>query len=311
MSPTEPVFSDFPDPLKKYFLATRPAFLLATLVPVFLGLAYTHWLGVSVHVWHAILTILAALFLHAGVNVLNDYYDDLNGTDNVNEERVYPFTGGSRFIQNGVFSRQQMLRYGIYLNLIVVIIGVYLVTETGSALFFLGMIGLLIGWAYSAPPLRLNSRGFGELAILIGFSLLPFGTVLVQTGLLLPEVILIALPVGFLTTNLLYINQFPDRKADIKAGKLHWVARMDLQTARWGYLAIGFLAYSVLMLLILTEQLPLVSLISLLPVMLTLKAFMILWKKADQPQQLEPAIKMTILAMILHGGLLTLSFIIA
>ena len=311
MSPAEPVLSDFPDPLKKYFLATRPAFLLATLVPALMGLAYTHWLGNTIHELHAMLTIIAALFLHAGVNVLNDYYDDLNGTDKVNEERVYPFTGGSRFIQNGVFSRHQMLRYGIYLNLIVVIIGVYLITEAGSALFFLGLIGVIIGWAYSAPPFRLNSRGLGEVTILIGFSLLPFGTVLVQTGLLLPKVILMALPVGLLTTNLLYINQFPDRKADIKAGKFHWVARLNLQTARWGYFVIGFLAYFILLLLINSEQLPLVSLISLLPVLLTLKAFRILWKKVDQPQQLEPAIKMTILAMILHGGLLTLSLIIA
>jgi 1,4-dihydroxy-2-naphthoate octaprenyltransferase len=35
------------------------------------------------------------------VNVVNDYYDHLNGTDAANVERIFPFTGGSRFIQNG------------------------------------------------------------------------------------------------------------------------------------------------------------------------------------------------------------------
>ena len=45
--------------------------------------------------------LLAVLLLQAGVNVFNDYYDHDNGCDAANTERVFPFTGGSRFIQNG------------------------------------------------------------------------------------------------------------------------------------------------------------------------------------------------------------------
>ena len=37
------------------------------------------------------------LIVHAAVNVLNDYYDALNGSDAANTARVFPFTGGSRF----------------------------------------------------------------------------------------------------------------------------------------------------------------------------------------------------------------------
>jgi hypothetical protein len=42
------------------------------------------------------------LFVHAGVNVLNDVYDDISGTDSLNTGYIHPVTGGSRVIQDGV-----------------------------------------------------------------------------------------------------------------------------------------------------------------------------------------------------------------
>lgn len=309
MPAIEPDRKSCKHPAQKFFLATRPAFLLATLVPVLLGLAYTHWKGFELNGWNAFLTIIAALSLHAGVNVLNDYYDSLNGTDDNNQERIFPFTGGSRFIQNGVISQSQTLRFGIYLIMLVVLIGVYLISQTGLSLFLLGIFGIFIGWAYSAPPLQLNSRGLGEITVLTGFTLLPLGSWLVQTHQLSTELILIALPSGLLTLNLLYINQFPDRKADIKAGKLHWVARLDPLIARWGYTIIATLAYLVIVALVFTKTLPAESLISIIPAFLSLFAARVLLRSAEQPERLEPAIKMTISAMLLQDVLLILSLL--
>lgn len=310
MNIAEPAVSQFPHPAAAYIAATRPPFILATVVPVLLGLSYSINQGYELNWITAILSLLAAVLLHAGINVLNDYYDSLNGTDEHNDERLFPFTGGSRFIQNEVLTRQQMLVYGIGLMLAVVVIGVYLIADTGVSLFWLGLLGMIIGWGYSAPPLRLNSRGLGELCVLAGFSLLPLGAWLVQTGNLSWTVILIALPVGLLTGNLLFINQFPDRKADIKAGKLHWVARLGPATARWGYVLNASAAWLVLLLLIAYEMLPLISLVALLPAILTVRAATILIHHADQPQHLVPAIQMTIQAMLAHGVLLSIALVI-
>ena len=55
------------------------------------------------------------------------------------------------------------------------VIGLYLISHAGMALFWLGLAGVLIGWGYSAPPLSLNSHGLGELSVLTGFALLPLG----------------------------------------------------------------------------------------------------------------------------------------
>jgi 1,4-dihydroxy-2-naphthoate octaprenyltransferase len=310
MSIAEPAVEQFPHPIVAYIAATRPPFILATVVPVILGFSYSVYQGHALNWLTAILSLVAAVLLHAGINVLNDYYDALNGTDDNNDERIFPFTGGSRFIQNEVMTRQQTLIYGTCLMLAVMLIGAYLIRQTGMPLFWLGLLGMVIGWGYSAPPLRLNSRGIGELCVLAGFSLLPLGAWLVQTGSLSLAVVLISLPVGLLTANLLYINQFPDRKADIQAGKLHWVARLDPQTARWGYILIAGLAWLVFVMLVMAGLLPVTALVAMLPAILTFKAGNILIKHAAHPQELTPAIQMTILAMLTHGALLSIVLVL-
>ncbi len=311
LNPAEPSRQRLANPLVRYLAATRPPFILASVSPILLGLAYTLYTGHALHGVHAVLTLLAGVLLHAAVNVLNDYYDDRNGTDALNTTRIYPFTGGSRFIQNGVLSRRQMLAWGLGLLLAVAVIGLYLVSQTGPRLLGLGLLGVLIGWGYSASPLSLNSRGLGELAVLAGFSLLPLGAYLVQTGELSGQLLEVSLPVGLLTTNLLYINQFPDREADIRAGKRHWVARLTPRTARWGYVAIALLAWLILAALILAGVLPPLAWLAMLPAVLSFRAARILLAHAGQPARLAPAIVMTILAMLAHGGLLSLVLVLA
>jgi 1,4-dihydroxy-2-naphthoate octaprenyltransferase len=307
----EPTAERFHNPIVAYVAATRPAFILASVIPIFLGLGYCVYEDYTINWLTAVLTLLAGVLLHAGINVLNDYYDALNGTDDLNQERLYPFTGGSRFIQNAVLSRKQTFIYGIALILVVMIIGTYLISHTGITLFLLGLFGILLGWGYSAPPLNLNGRGLGEMSVLAGFSLLPMGTYLVQTGELSGSLLLVSLPVGLLTANLLYINQFPDRKADIQARKLHWVARLSPQVARWGYVLIALLAWLILAALISSGVLPMLAGISLLPAILSYKAARILLQYATTPKKLAPAIRMTILAMLSHGALLTLALVMA
>ena len=305
----EPAIEKFPNKFAIYFAATRPPFILATIIPILLGFAYGHYQGYEINWQYFSLALLAGVFLHAGVNVLNDYYDALNGTDDCNVDRIYPFTGGSRFIQNEILNRSQTRDFGLGLIVAVVLIGFYLVLHAGTGLLALGLFGIFIGWAYSAPPLQLNSRGLGELTVLVGFGLLPLGAWLTQTGAFSLSVVLIAIPLGALTCNLLYINQFPDRKADIQAKKMHWVARLPTSVSRWGYWLISGLAWVLIVVYVANGLLPTLSLISLAPIVLSFIAGKELLKNSDQPKKLEVAIKMTLLTMLLHGILLIISLL--
>ncbi len=305
MPPVEPQLAQLQNPFLRYFAATRPAFLSASLVAALLGLASAHSTGIALQPWLATVTVLFAVLAHAGANVLNDYYDALNGTDAQNTERVFPFTGGSRFIQNGVLTTGQTARFGFALMGVVALAGLWLMQQSAAQLWQIGLAGLLIGWAYSAPPLRLNSRGWGEACITAGFLLIVIGSDFVQRKQFDLAPVWAGLPYALLATNLLYINQFPDRSADTAAGKLHWVARLDIATARWGYLLIATAAYCSLLAGVLTHALPLLALLGLLAAPLSLQAFVQLLQHAEQPTQLAPAIQRTIGAMLLNGVLVS------
>ena len=310
-APAELTAADLSNPVQRYVLATRPAFLSITLFACLIGLATARFDGVPTAYGVAIVSILVALLAHAGINVLNDYYDELGGTDRINTERIYPFTGGSRFIQNGILSARQTLRYGAALMGAVALGVLWLTTTAGAGLIGVGVAGLFIGWAYSAPPLKLNSRGLGEVCVAVGFALLAVGADFAQRGALSWLVWNAALPFALLVTNVLYINQFPDYRADKAAGKDHWVVRLGPERARWGYVLIAGLAYLWLGAAVAAGALPGLAAIALLPALLSLKAARILLRRASQPQHLTPAIKLTIAAASVQGLLMAVALFLA
>jgi 1,4-dihydroxy-2-naphthoate polyprenyltransferase len=308
--PLEPTLAAFSNPFARYFAATRPAFLTASLMACVIGMA-TAWRGdPGFDIALALVTLLFALMAQAGVNVLNDYYDALNGTDAQNTERIFPFTGGSRFIQNGVMSLAEMRNYGFALFAGVALAGLWLMERSAPQLMYIGLAGLFIGWAYSAPPFKLNSRGLGEFCVAAGFLAITVGTDFVQRKGFDTMPFIAGLPYALLVTNLLFINQFPDRNADTAAGKLHWVARLPIQSARWGYALIVVLAYAWLLTTVVLGLLPLLALLAFFALPLSVKAALSLMRHAAQPRQLGDAIKATIGAMMVHGTLLSLALIL-
>lgn len=301
----EPTSQHFASPLTRYLAATRPAFLSVTLVGCLLGLVTAHADGIALDPVRAVLTVLLALIAHAGGNVINDYHDAINGTDDANTDRLYPFTGGSRFIQNGVFTPRRTAVFGYGLLAAVVPVGLWLSVASGPELIAIGLAGLLLGWAYSAPPLQLVARGLGEVVIVACWLLVVLGTDYVQRGQLDWTPVAAGLSYALLIANLLYINQFPDRAADALAGKHTLVVRLGPDIARWGYCVIAILAYGWLLYAIGRGDLPLASAVAASTGVFSLIALRGLIRHAGQPERLAPAIKLTIVAATLHGLLLS------
>jgi len=311
MTPPEPSLAAYPRPLARYFAATRPAFLSVTLVACLLGLAGAVSSGLAINGLTAALTVLFALVTHAGVNVLNDYYDARNGTDSANTARLFPFTGGSRFIQNGVLSPAATATFGYALLATVIPAGLWLAWQSGPGLVVIGLLGLLAGWAYSAPPLQLVSRGLGEIAITLGWLAVVVGSDYVQRHGFSWQPVALGLPYALLVANLLFINQFPDRQADTQAGKATLVVRLGPGTARWLYLGIALFAYLWLILLIGLDRLPQRAALGALTAPLSLHAGRMLLADAERPEALLTPIQLTILAANLHGLLLALGLWLA
>jgi 1,4-dihydroxy-2-naphthoate polyprenyltransferase len=295
------------NPFKRYFFATRPAFLTATLAACLLGFASASFNGPGIKPFNLLLTVLIAVVLHAAFNVLNDYYDAISGTDANNVDRIYPFTGGSRFIQNKILTLKQTAVLGYGLLATAILGGLWLVLNTGLGLLMIGIFGVFLGWAYSAPPLKLNSHGWGELAVFFGFLGVTIGADFVQRQAFHYSPIWVGVPYALLVTNLLYINQFPDLKADAAVGKRHWVARLSTTRAVLVYPALILIAGIWQLSMALLGRLPFISVIALLPMLLSLRAAGLLRRYAQQPTQLRSAIQLTIVAMLSHAMLLSAS----
>jgi 1,4-dihydroxy-2-naphthoate octaprenyltransferase len=308
--PLEPSLEAFPNPLLRYFAATRPAFLSVTFVGCLLGLATAAHSGIALLPTLATLTLFFALVAHAGANVINDYYDALSGCDGANTERQFPFTGGSRFIQNGVLSLRASGIFGYTLLAAVVPAGLWLTAVSATGLILIGLAGLAVGWAYSAPPLKLQSRGLGEFAITAAWLILVVGSDFVQRRSFDFAPVASGLGFALLVANVLYINQFPDVKADAKAGKNTLVVRLGVTKARWGYVVIAALAFGWPLAMVLLGHLPLLALVALLPAVTSIAAARQLWRNAGRPAELAQALKLTILAASAHGLLLALILVL-
>jgi 1,4-dihydroxy-2-naphthoate octaprenyltransferase len=307
----EPTLSALPSPLARYFLATRPPFLLVSLGACLIGIATASASGVTIDAAKAIVTIVFAMVAQGGANVLNDYHDSVSGNDAANTERIFPFTGGSRFIQNGVLTEDQMLAFGTALFGATMAGGLWLMAVSGPDLFFLGAAGLAVGWAYSAPPLRLNSRGFGEACIWLAWMIIAVGADYVQRAQ--PSALPWIASAGYalLVTNVLFINQFPDRRADAAAGKRHWVVRLGPDRAVHMYAAIGIAANVCVIAAVAAGALPATALVALLALPLTVSAAVQLRRHRHQVALLAPAIQATIGAALAHAFLLSLGLLAA
>lgn len=307
----EPSLATLPSSAARYAAATRPGFLTAAAVPVLIGIAAASLSG-AVHWLPAFMTMIGAVAAHAAINVLNDYYDDRAGCDEINSDRVFPFTGGSRVIQNGIFESRQMASYGWILLGFSAFTGVLLTYVSGPGLLLIGALGFGIGWAYSAPPIRLCARGLGETGVAVGFGvLIPLGAAYVQLGRLDPVALWAGLPFAFLIAAVLYINQFPDYRADAATGKRNWVVRLGRYRAKTGYPLLIGLSYASLLAGATIGPLPMHALFGFAALPFHVTGSRRLWAHAEQPAALKPAIEATLNGTMLQGILITVGLVLS
>ena len=280
---------------------TRPGFLIITAVACVLGTSLAALCGHGPNVWTAWATVVLAVLMHAAANVLNDYHDALNGADDANTQGLFPFTGGARLIQNGQVTVRDTYDLAKALIIVLVPCGLLLALKTGGGLIVLGLVGLLLGWGYSAPPLALMNRGLGEFTVALTWGLVVVGADYVQRGQFFIISFAVAISFALLVGNILVINGFPDAQADEQVGKRTLVVRLGARRAVWAYLVYALLAYVWLAAGVWMFIHPASTLWGLLSMPLSLWAFVLLYKHADQPDRLTPAIVQTIAAAVVHG----------
>jgi len=219
----------------------RAPFLVVAALPFILGTALGAGARGRVDWLNAVLAAMGLMLLHAGANMLNEYFDHESGVDSAGPKRS-PFSGGSRTIQRGLIEAKAVFRGALGAIAVAAVFGVVVAVRSNfAAIVGLGLAGALIGFLYTAPPAKLVYRGLGELAVFAAFGpLLVLGGYVSQAGRLGASAALAGVPIGIATAMILFVNEFPDIEIDAACGKRTLVVRLGIEHATCAYGAFAF-----------------------------------------------------------------------
>lgn len=220
-----------------------PKIWIASTVPMLVAVALAYAKTGSLDWGWLAIAFVGVYLIEIGKNAVNEFFDFLSGADRyvVGDQRT-PFSGGKKTIIQGKLSLFETGVIAVVTLFAAFLIGVYIALYCEPRIFWIGMAGGIIAIAYTFPPFKLCYRGLGEIFIGIAFGpLIVSGMYLMLTHTWSWEIALIGLPVAFLIMNVIWINQYPDYQADLKAGKRNWVVRLGpergVKVYAWFYAA--------------------------------------------------------------------------
>ena len=206
------------DSIKLWFAASRPVSFTASVIPVLVGTFLAaderfSW-------WKGLLALFGALLIHAGTNLVNDYYDHRKGADS---ERSL---GPPGFIQRGLLTPRSVIAAGVLCFAAGAGIGLVLCAVTSWELLWLGLISVAGGFLYTGAPIHLAYIGLGELTVFVFMGpVMVLGASFVQVERWQWEPIVASIPIAFLVTAILQANNLRDIDND-RATHKHTIATL-------------------------------------------------------------------------------------
>jgi 1,4-dihydroxy-2-naphthoate octaprenyltransferase len=260
-----------------------------------------------VNIGYALLAVIGAVASHISVNAFNEYFDDRTGLDARTQKT--PFSGGSGTLQ----AHPEMARTAFFTAsaaaAITGLIGLYFLVVRGPGILPVGILGLVIIYAYTPwitrhPLLCLIAPGlgFGSLWVM--------GTHFVLTGQYSWTAFIASCVPFFLVSNLLLLNQFPDVEADQSIGRRHFPILIGRQASSLIYGAFLLLTYVSIVIGVALRCLPLASLIGLGTLLLAVPAYRGARRHANDIPKLIPSLGLNVLINLLTPLLVAIGLFI-
>jgi len=248
------------------------------------------------------LTVLGIFSIEIAKNASGEIVDFDSGTDQaVLPEDQSPFSGGKRVLVDRLLTRGQTIAISTSAYTAGIAIGLVIAVYREPQVIWFGVAGVGLAFFYHMPPFKLSYRGFGEPAVGVAYGpVITTGTYLVQRQTVTTEVVLLSVVLGLLIAAFLWVNEFPDYEADLRAGRENWVVKLGRpKAARW---FVGINAIATILLLFL----PLFGVaagarLGALFVVPAVAASAILLRHAETTQRIVPAQAMTLLAFLVYA----------
>lgn len=227
--------------LKAWLLATRPKTLTGAAVPVMIGGAWS-WVDAQLYndmpfQWVPLmLCFLFAFILQIDANLINDFFDFVNGTDK-NETRLGP----PRACAQGWVKLDSMKRAIALCTCLAAIVGLPLIWYGGLEMVLIGLICIIFCFLYTT---HLSYLGMGDILVLVFFGIVPVCiTYYIQLHTCTWSVFVSSIACGLVIDALLLVNNYRDRDTDRDAGKMTLVVKIGDENSRALYLAVGITAF--------------------------------------------------------------------
>jgi 1,4-dihydroxy-2-naphthoate octaprenyltransferase len=202
----------------------RPQFLIFGLALFVFGVAWAVFLGTPFILSRTLFGYLVLLPAHLSVSYSNDYFDV--DVDRYNRHTF--ISGGSGILVDHPELRKPAKKIAIVLILFSLTLGIVFQIVYSVSIWFLGfvLLGSLLGWFYSAPPLRLAYRGLGELSMILSIGLLiPGFGYFVTSGQIDQDGTIFILPLMLYGLAFILAVEIPDMESDRLGNKRTWIAR--------------------------------------------------------------------------------------
>ena len=294
--------------VKTWLMQMRAPFLLLTPVSVFVGVSVAVNESVDINYTYFALALVGALLAHVSVNVLNEYFDYRSGVD-FKTVRT-PFSGGSGVLPAGLLNPSSVYILGVACIATIIAIGGYFIYVYGAAIIPLGIIGIITIYFYTTHLTKMPllcaiapGLGFGPLMVM--------GTYFALTGTYSLAAGLASLVPGFLVSNLLLLNQFPDVEADASASRRHLPIAIGRERSSGVYALLVLAAYVALIASALFKVLPYTALLGLVTLPLALIVVRGVRKYYDQMEHLIPVMGGNVILTLLLSLLMAIGIIVS
>ncbi len=233
----------------------RPVTLTATVSPILVGTAVAAYEG-TFHLGIFLITLFSSLFLQIGANYFNEYFDYRYGLDSLES------LGASTVIFRNEMTEAQVLAGGIGSFVIAALLGILLIYLVGPAILLFGLAGMATAYFYSAWPFKFASRGLGDIMVYLAMGLLmTWGAYYVQIPHWSWRAFAASVPVGFLVTAILNMNNVRDYQEDLAVHKRTLAVRFGQLFGQRYHAALLLGSYIAVSIFVLVGLLPLYSLI--------------------------------------------------
>jgi 1,4-dihydroxy-2-naphthoate octaprenyltransferase len=291
--------------LSVWLRAIRIRFLLASVIAVSNGLAIAYWKYGIIDPVYAVLTYIGVVFLHASVDLLNDYWDHKRGIDSSTKRTK--FSGGTGVLPENLLTPRTVYIAGIIFLILGASIGAYFVAIRGITIAVILSFAVVAIYFYST---RIVNAGLGELFVAIKGAMIVLGTLYVQNAVLEPAALYVGAIVGILSATVLFINSFPDYEADRSKGRHTLVIILGRKTGSSIFPIFIITAYALIVGGIFLGFTKIYSLVSFASIPVAIKSILSLRKEPESIEKIVPAMASAVTYSRITGFLLAISFIL-